>query len=304
MGSAIGRRAFLGASLAGASVGLTASLQAAEPLANFPSQPRKRLAVATYPFRSVIKSPPNPNNMSLAEFAQTIENKFQISGIEPWSRHFESTEPDYVHGLRRSFDKAGLTVVNIPCDVRAQLCGSTAENRVAGIETYHKWIDAAVILGSPSIRLHVPQGRATGDIGCAAETLKLVADYGSRKNIVVNMENDNPDSEDPFRVVKVIETVNSPFLRALPDFCNSRQLGDEQYNYRALQALFAHAFNISHVKDLEMVHGAPMRVDMGRIFAIARGAGYHGYFSMEFEDEGDPYEGTKRLIEASLGSLS
>jgi sugar phosphate isomerase/epimerase len=118
------------------------------------------------------------------------------------------------------------------------------------------------------------------------------------------MENDNPDSEDPFRVVRIIETVNSPFLRALPDFCNSRQLGDEQYNYRALEALFPHAFNISHVKDLEMVQGAPMRVDMGRIFAIARGAGYHGYFSMEFEGEGDPYEGTKRLIEASLGSLS
>src|SRR6202044_11550 len=107
----------------------------------------------------------------------------------------------------------------------------------------------------------------------------------SRKKIVGNMENYNPDSEDPFRIVKIIEAVKSPFLRALPDFCNSRELGDEQYNYRALQALFPHAFNISHVKDVEVVKGAPLRVDMDRIFAIAKSAGYRGYFSMEWEGE-------------------
>ena len=242
--------------------------------------------------------------MSLAEFAQSITAKFQVSGIEPWSRHFESIEPDYVHALRRAFDNAGLRVVNVPCDVPTQLCGSTSGNRAAGIETYRKWIDAAVLLGSPSIRLHVPPGQTLGDIGCAVETLRTVADYGSRKNVVVNMENDNPDSEDPFRVVRVIEIVNSPFLRALPDFCNSRALGDEEFNYRALRALFSHAFNISHVKDLEIFHGVPLRVDMGRIFAIAKGAGYRGYFSMEWEGEGDPYEGTRHLIEASVANLT
>ncbi len=314
----INRREFLGASIAGAALASTVPLRGAEPSATFPAEPRKRLAVSTYPFRSVVKSPANPNSsgkkapqsepdkplMSLAEFGQTFAARFQVSGIEPWSRHFESIEPDYVRGLRHAFDQAGLRVVNIPCDVRAQLCGSTPENRAAGIATYQGWIDAAVLLGSPSIRLHAPKGESPDDIACAAETLKLVADYGSRKNIVVNMENDNPDSEDPFRIVKIIEAVKSPFLRALPDFCNSRELGDEQYNYRALQALFPHAFNISHVKDVEVVKGAPLRVDMDRIFAIAKSAGYRGYFSMEWEGEGDPYEGTRRLIDASLKNLS
>jgi len=34
--------------------------------------------------------------------------------------------------------------------------------------------------------------------GANAESLKRVAEYGAAKNVVVNMENDNPKSEDPF----------------------------------------------------------------------------------------------------------
>ena len=37
---------------------------------------------------------------------------------------------------------------------------------------------------------------------------------------------------------------------------------------------------------------------------IAKKAGYRGYFSMEWEGEGEPYEGTQKLIDASLKYLS
>ena len=158
-----------------------------------------------------------------------------------------------------------------------------------------------MILESPSIRVHLPRPQAPGDIDCAVQTLKRLAEYGARKNIVINLENDNPASEDPFRVVKVIETVNTPFLRALPDFCNSMQIQDDQeYDDRALRALFAHAFNISHVKNVEHHGGKTLRVDVDQIFAIAKKAGYRGYFSMEWSGGGDAYEPTRELIEASL----
>lgn len=241
--------------------------------------------------------------MSLAAFGATIKEQFNVAGIEPWSHHFESVEPEYVHNLSASFQKAGLRVVNIPCDVRVQLCGS-ADELAAGLDTYCKWVDAAVILRAPSIRVHVPRTQPVEEIRCAVDGLKALADYGEKNKIVINLENDNPDTEDPFHVVKIIEAANTPFLRALPDFCNSRQLGDEQYNERALAALFPHAFNISHVKDMEMIGGKVLRTDVARNFAIARKASYRGYFSMEWEAQGgDPYGGTKQLIEASVRSL-
>lgn len=289
------RREFLGTSLA-----LAAWVH--EPSATFPAKPRDRLAVSTYPFRSVIGS--GGSKMSLAQFAQAIPERFNVHGIEPWSRHFESTEPGYVRELSNSFKKTGLRVVNIPCDVHVQLC-SGAEGRAAGLDLYHKWVEVAILLGSPSIRVHVPGGKSAVDITCAVDSLKSLAEYGAQKNIVVNLENDDPQSENPYRVLKVIETVNNPYLRALPDFCNSRQLGDEGYNDKALATLFPHAYNISHVKDMETDEkGKALRVDVDKIFAIAKRAGYRGYFSMEWEGLGDPYDGTRHLIEQSVTALS
>lgn len=310
MDYSLDRREFLGVCLA-----FAVAAQAAEPPANFPTEPRERLSVSTYPFRSVIVSPQSSNKnagdsagsskprMSLADFAATIREQFNVPGIEPWSHHFESVEPEYVRALSASFQKAGLRVVNIPCDVSVQLCG-TPDQLAEGLDTYCKWVDAAVILGSPSIRVHVPRNQPLDDIRCAVDGLKVLADYGEKNKIVINLENDDPTTENPFQVVKIIEAANTPFLRALPDFGNSRQLGDEQYNERALAALFAHAFNISHVKDMETINGKPLRTDVAKVFAIAKKAGYRGYFSMEWDAEGgDPYQATRQLIEASLKAL-
>ena len=298
----IGRREFVAMSL-----GMAASLRAASPTANFPTQPRERLAVSTYPFRAFIDSPNSRDRdtskpgTNLEGFARTVKAKFQVSGIEPWSPHFASTDTDYVSRLHTAFYEAGLRVVNIPVDASVDLCSANATDRDAALALYRKWVDAAVILGSPGIRIHAP----AGDIGCAVHGLGLVSQYGSQKNIVVNLENDDPRSEEPFRIVKIIETVNSPYLRALPDFCNSMLIkNDQQYNERALQALFAHAFNISHVKDMETDEGKTVRVDVDRIFAIAKKSGYRGYFSMEWEGAGDPYDGTRRLLDQSARDLS
>jgi sugar phosphate isomerase/epimerase len=139
----------------------------------------------------------------------------------------------------------------------------------------------------------------------AAESLRAISDYGAEKNIVINLENDDPGSEDAFFLVKVLKAVHHPYLRGLPDFCNSMlPRGDEKYNYDAVAAMFRHAYNISHVKDSEVDNGKVFRVDVGKTFAIARKAGYRGYFSMEWEGQGGPYEGTEQLIAASLKYLS
>lgn len=242
--------------------------------------------------------------MSLEQFAASIPDRLNVRGIEPWSHHFQSTAADYVHGLRGAFQKAGVRVVNISVDARVRLCGST-QDRAAGLELYRKWVDAAVILGSPGIRVHLPRGESGEQIPCAVSALGELARYGAEKNIVINLENDEPDLEQPERIAKVIETANSPFLRALPDFCNSMLIHDDpEYDYRAMAMLFPLAFNISHVKDEESDGGRVFRVDVDRIFSIAKKAGYRGFFSMEWEGTGDPYEGTKRLLDASLRNLS
>jgi sugar phosphate isomerase/epimerase len=139
-----------------------------------------------------------------------------------------------------------------------------------------------------------------------AESLRRVAEYGAAKNVVVNLENDNPASEDPFFLVKVIEKVNSDWLHALPDFANTLAAYEEEYAYRGIEAMFGHAYNIAHVKETEVGDGKDKiaHVDLPRTFGIAKKRGYKGYFSMEWDSLGDPYAGTAGLIEKTLQDLS
>src|ERR1700730_10482938 len=298
------RRSFL-QSAAAAPLGRT--LFAAEPAIKSPPDPRARLGVASYPFRAFIDSVHNRDRdktkpgMDLKQFPAMVREKFNVRNIEPLDSHFRSLEPAYLHELREAVEKAGMHVINIPLGVRASLYDPDPAKRAVGVENAKKWVDAAVTLGSPSIRVHI-QGvhGVTPDVGRSVESFRPIAEYGAQKNVVINLENDDPKTEDAFFLVKIIEQVNNPYLHGLPDFCNSMLRGDEKYNYEAVAAMFRHAYNISHVKDSEVDNGKVFRVDVGKTFAIAKKAGYRGYYSMEWEGEGGPYEGTQKLIDDSL----
>jgi sugar phosphate isomerase/epimerase len=105
--------------------------------------------------------------------------------------------------------------------------------------------------------------------------------------------------------VKVIETVNHPFLHALPDFANSMLTGNADFNYRALEAMFQHAYAICHIKDGEANdQGKQFNVDLKKSFQILKSSGYRGYCSMEFDAPGEPYGPTAKLIEQTVQYLS
>ncbi|MBZ5620081.1 MAG: sugar phosphate isomerase/epimerase [Acidobacteriia bacterium] len=283
---------------------------ASAPALVFPTAPRDRLAVASYPFRASIDTPrnrarnPQATLMDLKEFPALVVQRFRVRNVEILGEHIRSTEPAYLEQLRASVKDAGSRIVDIPTGVGGSLYDSDAARRATAVGNAKKWIDTAVALDCPSVRIHLqgPRGAAP-DAGLAAESLGAVSQYGASKNVVVNLENDDATTEDAFFLAKVIDQVNSPWLRALPDFCNSMLKGDEKFNYDAVTAMFRRAYNISHVKDMEVDGGKVFRVDLERTFAIARSSGYKGYFSLEFEGEGDPYVGTQKLIDESLKYL-
>ena len=169
-----------------------------------------------------------------------------------------------------------------------------------------QWIDVGAALGSPCIRTHIDGAKdSKPDVGRAADTLARVAEYAAKKNVVVHLENDNPVSEDPFFIVQVIEKVNSPWLRALPDFGNSLAAHDEEFQNRAMEAMFAHAYGICHVKDGEVdENGKASHVDLAKAFDILKKHGYKGYCSIEYDAPGDPYKPTAQLVEETIKFLS
>jgi sugar phosphate isomerase/epimerase len=215
-----------------------------------------------------------------------------------------STDPAYLDEYRRGLTSVGVQLVNIPTGIGGSLYDPDATRRGAALESAKKWVDAAVALDCPSVRLHIQRvGDHVPDVDRTAESLSSVAPYAASKRVVINLENDDLFSEDAFFLAKVIDRVNSPWVRALPDFCNSMLKGDAQFNYDAVTAMFRRAYNICHLKDSEVDGGKVFRVDLARTFEIAKSSGYKGYFSVEFEGEGDPVAGTGRLVEAALRYL-
>ncbi len=286
----------------------------AGPSMQFPTAARERIAVASYPFRDHILGRSETGasvgtalgKMELKEFAAHVSAKFNIKKIEPWSEHFRSLDKAYLEELRAAVAQAGGAIVNIAVDGEHSPYAADGAERERAIAFSKQWIDAAAAIGSTSVRTNIPQAKdAKPDVERTAESLKRVAEYGAAKNVVVNMENDNPVSEDPFFLVKVIEKVNTKWLHALPDFGNTLAAYDEEYAYRGIEGMFGHAYSISHVKETELGEkGKIAKVDLARTFGIAKRHGYKGYFSMEWDSPGDPYAGTAGLIEKTLKNIS
>jgi len=146
---------------------------------------------------------------------------------------------------------------------------------------------------------------AVHSVDRAADTLLRVAEYGAAKNILVNLENDNPVSEDPFFIVSIIEKVNNPWLHTNPDFANTLMTGKTEYAYKGVEAMFKHAYSICHVKAMEADEkGQLVHADMAKTFGILKSSNYKGYCSMEFDSPGDPNQGTSNLIAETLKFLS
>ena len=283
-----------------------------EPHIIFPTHPRERISIASYPFRAYILSPDNRDRdttlpgMNLLEFPAHVVAKFNIHNIEPHSRHFTSLQPDYLDDFRQILLKNKVRIVNIAVSTVNSLYDADASFREKAVTFAKKWVDIASHVGSPGIRAHIAAARnSSPNVELAAASMREVTEYAANKNIVVTLENDDLVSEDAFFLVKVIEAVNNPYLRALPDFANSMLSGDADFNYRALQAMFQHAYNICHVKDGEANDDDNLfKVDLKKSFEILKASNYRGYCSMEFDASGDPYAPTLKLIEETIKYLS
>lgn len=283
--------------------------EVAAPKVNFPARPLERIAISTYAFRSYIAGPGDDGKphggMTLPEFAADVRQKLGAVAIEPWSEHLKGRDPHSLAQIRQGIEKAGSHVANLAVDEEGSYYDANPAARRAAVEARRRWVEVAVALGCPSIRTNMGGVRQPPpNVQVAADALRQVADHAGRHNIVLNLENDDPVGENPFILVQVIEKVNHPYLHALPDFCNSMRAGSAEDNYRGMQALFAHALSICHVKREEIgEQGQVYAIDLTRTFGILRSSGFRGYCSMEWEGKGSAYDATGELMAQTVKYL-
>lgn len=282
------------------------------PDIHFPTNPRERIAVSSWSFRDYITNPRNANTpprnprMDLKDFGQYVADNFHVRNIEPYYLHFRSIEPDYLAELRESLLRGNSHPVNIAIGHRISFYDRDASVRRRAVDYVKQWVDVAGSIGSPSIRTNLPKASNSAlNVPLTVDSLRRVVEYAAKKNIVVNLENDDVVDEDAFLLVKIIDSIDSPYLRALPDFANSMMTGNAAFNYRAVEALFHRAYCICHAKDFDAgENGQRFSIDLQRTFQIVKSAGYRGFFSIEYSGLKDPYAPTQKLIERCVRYLS
>src|SRR5216683_5471780 len=135
---------------------------AAGPSMVFPTAARERIAIASYPFRDFIAGREDKGGggkLELKDFAAHVNAKFNIKKIEPWSAHFRSLEKAYLEELRAAVEKAGGAIVNIAVDGEHSPYAADSAERERAVALSKQWIDAAVAIGSPSVRTNLPQAK-------------------------------------------------------------------------------------------------------------------------------------------------
>ena len=131
-------------------------------------------------------------------------------------------------------------------------------------------------------------------ISCFEECLKLAED----KKIVLAIEN-CPKNTDPTVVKRIIEEFSSPFLKACPDIGNIR----EDIRYEAFESLLPFAVHI-HAKTYHFEDdGRETFIDYERVMKMIYNQNYEGCISVEYEGDGDEFEGVTSSLKLIKGYL-
>lgn len=204
--------------------------------------------------------------------------------------------------------KYGLENVLIMVDGEGDLSIEKQSDRLLSIENHKRWVDAAAQLGCHSIRVNL-YGAIDLEIWKSASTdsLRKLSEYASSSKINILVENHGGFSSNAKLLMEVINDVNLPNCRTLPDFGNfciekkENVCIDEYDKYQGVEELLSKAGAVSAKSYNFDSLGNETTIDYQKMLSLVNEAGYTGYIGVEYEgnrlSEKEGIISTKKLIE-------
>ncbi len=240
------------------------------------TDPMNRIAMSTVTFRFRFRqtNPEGEGDLLLTEVPAYYADRFQLTKVEFWSKHFESREPSYLADLKTRLKKARTRLINIQVDENYNLADRNAEKRAASVAFCKGWLDTTAELGAPSMRVNSGQG----DKAACVESLKELTTYAKGKGLVLLVENHGGLSADPDQLLALIKGVGDPNLRILADYANWPEGTDI---YAALRKVYPKTHLISaKTKEFNAAH-EHTSFDFVKCTRLAEESGFTGIYSAE-----------------------
>ncbi|HVO10373.1 MAG TPA: TIM barrel protein [Vicinamibacteria bacterium] len=310
------RREFIRDAAVGAAAGAVASRLGLAPVAADDKGPSgealRRIAVTTWSlhafFPQTKEKDVSGEPLELRRFPELVADRYHVHNLELCSVHFESTSAAYLREIKEKLARAQARVVNMPVDYEHDwdgrgLCDADEKQWRWEIAERKKWIDIAAELGSQAIRPNPGGTSKTTDLSRPIAAYKELGEYGRAKGVRVLIENHGNVAGKAANIVAIIKGAGPGPVGSLPDFGNFA----EAERFSGLEQLFPLASVVCHAR-YETPGGAEMNgklvsFDLARCMRIAKAAGFKGVYSAEFAGAGDPYEGTRKIIDAVAKQL-
>jgi sugar phosphate isomerase/epimerase len=193
---------------------------------------------------------------------------------------------DYLYHIKRKAFRLGLDITGT--GVRNDFTDPDKNKRGEHIRLVKNWIDAAVKLGAPVIRIFAgtqnPAGYAREQITeWMLQDVETCLTYGKARGVIVAIQNHNDFIQTADQAIDIIEKVNSDWFGLILD-TGSYRIHDP-YAEIAKSAKYAVNWQI---KEHVFINGQEKEADIPRLIEIIKSSGYKGYIPIETLGPGDP----------------
>jgi len=265
-----------------------------EPASTSSRRPGTKFSLAAYSYRELL-SGATPK-LTLKQFVDDCA-RFGLEGTELTSYYFPAgVDGAFLTDLRGHCFRSGL-------DVSGTAVGNdfgfpSGAERTAQIADVKLWIDRAVQLGAPVIRIfagHAKPGiEPTATRNAIVSAIQECCDYAGTKGIHLALENHGGPTETPAGLLELVQGINSRWFGVNLDTGNFH--GDDVYADLAQAAPFA--INVQVKVAVTGADGVKVPTDYRRIADILGEAEYRGYVVLEYEEEEDPREACPRHLDS------
>jgi sugar phosphate isomerase/epimerase len=244
-----------------------------------PAHSRLRSGIVAYSFRKNFA-----NHTMTYEDLIHLASDSGLDGIDTTAYWFPDTSPAFLASLRNTAYRNAISLYSLA--VRVRLCRPTPELQTAEVENCKKWVDVAERVGAGHVRVFggaIPKGASEQQaIAWAVEVLKRSAEYAGSKGIILGVEDDGGLTTTAEPTVEIVKQTDSPFAGINLDTGNFPKNG---YSQVALCIPYASSVHFKvHISD---ENGNKEKADWPRLADMFRNAGYKGYLSLEYEENGD-----------------
>lgn len=254
-------------------------------------------SVMTYSFRRTVASGAM-DIFSCIEFCR----EHGIEYIEPWNRHLAEADKDIVWAdrVRTAAGQAGIAVGCVAID-GAHIHADTAEERERNRAYAYHWLEVAVRLGAPQVRIDAggPEDMPEEAFAIIAEGYHDLISRGRSLGVEILTENHWGPTKNPDNTIRLLQAV--PGLGLLFDSYN--WLEERRAEAWAMTAQYARAL---HIKTFSFDdQGNEPSANLDHCIALLRQAGYAGVWGIEsVPDDGDEAAAvlaTRNLIRRGVG---